>query len=168
MLGGLGAAANAAQNTTSEFNLTSGFQCHLVFVVPLHISAGISLICAGLLLCTIMALRAVGDSLDKWPRYTFIFVIVVLSIVLIVGLFVSLFVLLFLLGTHEVFPITQADHCNHVLYYWAFVYVVILVAFLGFVIILPIVVCIVSPFLYTREDCLIGESDGSLPPDCTE
>ena len=164
MLGGLGAAANAAPDTTSEFNLTSGFQCQLVFVVPLHISAGISLICAGLLLCTMMALRAVGDSLDKWPRYTFVFVIVVLSIVLIVSLFVSFFVLSCLLAAYEVFPITQADHCNHVLYYWAFVYAVILVAFWGVIFIFLFVFGIVSPFLYTREDCSRSKSDGILPP----
>ena len=64
----------------------------------------------------------------------------------------------------NIFPITQAVYCNHVLYYWAFVDVVILVAFLGVVIIFVIVFCIVSPFLYTREDCLRSESDGILPP----
>ena len=160
MLGGLGAAANAAQNTTSEFNLTSGFQCQLVLVVPFHISVGISLICVGLLLCTMMALRAVGDSLDKWPRYTFIFVIVVLSIVLIVGLFVSLFVLTFMLNAHELFPITQAVYCNHVLYYWAFVYAVIFWAVVGVIIIVGIVFCIVSLFL---EENTMDTSDDILP-----
>ena len=156
MLGGMGAAANAAPDTTNEFNFilfhtsptTSGFHCQLSFVVPFHISMGIILTCVGLLLCTIMVWRAVGNSLTKVHKclhYTFLFALAVCFIVLIPVLFISLFAIpvLILVAAAEVFPIAKAVYCNHVLYYWAFVYVVILLAVIGVAIIVAIVCALV-------------------------
>ena len=158
MLGGMGAAANAAPDTTNEFDIlfdtsptTSGFHCKLVFVVPFHISMGIFLICVGLLLCTMMALRAVGKSLTKihkYLHYTFLFALAVCFIVLNIGAFVSFMATFttFIATAVQVFPITQADHCNHVLYYWAFVEVVVILAVIGLGILVFTVSCIVFVF----------------------
>ena len=171
MLGGLGAAANATQNTTqnttSEFNstlvgttpTTSGFHCRLSSVVRFHISAGIFLTCVGLLLCTIMIWRAVGRSLTKIHKclhYTFLFALAVLFFVLIGGLIISLFAtcLLLILAAVQMFPITQAVYCNHVLYYWAYVCVVILLAVIGVASIVAIVYALV--FLFR---CLLELTD---------
>ena len=165
MLGGMGAAANAAQNSTSEFNLTlvgtsattNGFQCQLFFVVPFHISMGIFLISFGLLLCTQIVMIAVSDSLTKIHKclhYTFAFVLLVSFIVVFASLSVSLFAassLFIVVAFYEVFPITNADNCNHVLYYWAFVYVVIVLAVIGVAIMLFIVSVIMLVFFYLLE-----------------
>ena len=158
MLGGLGAAANAAPDTTNEFLFfhtsptTSGFQCQLVFVVPFHISVGIFLSCVGLLLCSILVWRAVGNSLTKVHKclhYTFLFALAVCFIVLSISAFVSLiatFTTFLATACVNLFPITQADHCNHVLYYWAFVEVVVILAVIGLSILVFTVSCIVSVF----------------------
>ena len=140
-LGGMGAASNA----------TSKFYCQLQSVVAFHISMGIFLTCVGLLLCTIMVWRAVGDALTKIHKslhHTFLFALAVCFIVLIPVLFFSLFAILglFILAAIEVFPIAKADYCNHVLYYWAFVYVVILLAVVGVAIIVGIVYALVFLF----------------------
>ena len=160
MLGGMGAAANAAPDTTNEFHLfrggtsppTSGFHCQLVFVVPFHISMGLFLTCVGSLLCSIMVWRAVGKSLTKIHKclhYTFLFTLAVCFTVLSVGVFASFiatFGLIIATACVNLFPITQADHCNHVLYYWAFVEVVILLAVIGLGILVSTVSCIVFVF----------------------
>ena len=157
MLGGMSAAANAAPDAEFNFILaggaTSGFYCQHSYVVPFHISMGIFLICVGLLLCTIMAWRTVGGSLSKSHKclhYVFVFTIAVLFILLGIGAcasFLASFVS-FIPTAVELFSITQAVYCNHVLIYWAFVEVVVILSVIGLGILVFTVSCIVSAFLF--------------------
>ena len=132
-------------------NATSKFYCQLEVVAPFHISMGGFLIGVGLLLSTIMVWIAVGDSLTKihkFLHYTFVFTLAVCFIVLIPILFISVFatLVLFIIAAVEVFPIANAFYCNPILYYWAFVYVVILLAVIGVTIIVAIVCGLVYLF----------------------
>ena len=157
MLGGMSAAANAAPDAEFNFILaggaTSGFSCQHSFVVAFHISMGIFLICVGLLLCTIMAWRAVGGSLSKSHKclhYVFVFTIAVLFILLGIGAFASLvasFVSFFPTAV-ELFFITQAVYCNHVIIYWAFVEVVVILSVIGIGILMFTVYCIIFAYLF--------------------
>ena len=162
----MGAAANAAPDAEFNFILTafggntSGFSCQYgLFVVSFHISMGIFFICVGLLLCTIMVWRAVGRSLIKIHKclhYTFLFALAVLFFVLIGSLLLSLLALaVSFMGTiGQVFPLANAVYCNPILYYWAFVYVVILLAMIGVAIIVAIVCGLVYLFF-----CLLAWTD---------
>ena len=157
MLGGMSAAANAAPDAEFNFILAggaiSGFSCQLSYVVPFHISVGIFLICVGLLLCTIMAWRAVGGSLSKSHEclhYIFVFTIAVLFILLGIGAcasFLASFVS-FIPTAVELFSITQAVYCNHVLIYWAFVEVVVILSVIGLGTLVFTVSCIIFAFLF--------------------
>ena len=157
MLGGMSAAANAAPDAEFNFILaggaTSGFYCQRSYVVAFHISVGIFLICVGLLLCTIMAWRAVGGSLSKSHEclhYVFVFTIAVLSILLGVSAFASVVAsfVSFILTAVELFFITQAVYCNLVIIYWAFVEVVVILTVIGLGILMFIVYCIIFAFLF--------------------
>ena len=155
MLGGMSAAANAAPD--AEFNFiggaTSGFSCQLSFVVPFHISVGIFLICVGLLLCTIMVWRAVGGSLSKSHEclhYVFVFTIAMLFVLLGIGAFAS-FMASFVSFTPtavDLFSVTQTVYCNHVIIYWAFVEIVVILSVIGLGILLLTVYCIIFAFLF--------------------
>ena len=140
-------------------NATSKFYCQLQTVVAFHISMGGFLTCVGLLLCITLVWRAVGDSLSKIHEclhYTFLFTLAVCFIVLITVLVISLFATLglFIIAAVYVLPIANALYCNHVLYYWAFVYVVILLAVIGVAIIVAIMCALV--FLFR---CLLAWTD---------
>ena len=159
MLGGMSAAANAAPDAEFNFILaaiggnTSGFYCQLSTVVPFHISMGIFLICVGLLLCTIMAWRAVGGSLSrshKCLHNIFIFTIAMLFVLLGIGAFASFVATfgLFFAAAVELFSIKQAVYCNHVLIYWAFVEIVVILPAIGLSILVFTVYCIVFAFLF--------------------
>ena len=157
MLGGMGAAANSAPDAEFDFistgGATSGFSCQLSYVVPFHISMGIFLICVGLLLCTIMVWRAVGGSLSKSHErlhYIFVFTIAVLFILLGIGAFASVVASFgsFIPTAVELFSTTQADNCNHVIIYWAFVEVLIIPPVIGLSILVFTVYCIIFAFLF--------------------
>lgn len=112
-LGGMSAAENA----------TSTLHCQLPAVLPFYITMGGFLVGVGWLLFILMMVKGVCGSLHKYLRYTFVFILAVL----IVGLFLALnalFVLSIQAATN-IFPVTQAKYCNHVIYYWALVEVVI-------------------------------------------
>ena len=114
ILGGMSAAGNA----------TSTLHCQLPAVLPFYITMGGFLVGLGWLLCFLMMLKGVGGSLHKYLRYTIVFIFAVLISSLIFSIF-GLSALLIPTAAN-IFPITQAKHCNHVIYYWALVEVVII------------------------------------------
>ena len=157
MLGGMSAAANAAPDAKFNFILadgaTSGFSCQLSYVVPFHISMGIFLICVGLLLCTKMVWRAVGGSLSKSHEclhYVFVFTIAMLFVLLGIGAFASFIATfaMFIATVAEHFSTTQPVYCNHVIFYWAFVEIVVILPVIGLGIVVFAVSCIVFVFLF--------------------
>ena len=119
ILGGMGAAANAA----------SKFHCQLQSVVPFYITMGGFLSGVGCLLFILVILKTVSGSLHKYLRYTFVFILTVL----IMSLFVSIVAVpvLSITAAASMFPITQAEYCSHVIYYWAFVEVLIILSTFG-------------------------------------
>ena len=111
--GGMSAAENA----------TSTLHCQLQEVLLFYITMGGFLVGVGWLLFILMMVKGVCGSLHKYLHYTFVFILAVL----IVGLLLSLNALFVLsIGAAiNMFPVTQAEYCNHVIYYWALVEVVI-------------------------------------------